>query len=276
MRALNIKFEDKIGTISQIETKFIVFPSGPGLSTIDRDVSYLRALQAADIAFTDSGIMVILLRILLGRRLSKISGPTFLNWFLESKELKNNNVLFSIDPSENSSRSNRLYLNNIGINITNEYQYVAPKYDNSIIDIKLVDILNNIHSKPKYILINIGGGVQEKLGLYLKNNLNFNATIICTGAAIAFLTGDQAKLPKWMDKFYLGWINRVFHDPKQFLKRYFKAIRIIWVFYQNRKCLDCLNSRSFDSKINGQCIGALGCMNIDSKTLAAKSIESKK
>ena len=62
----------------------------------------------------------------------------------------------------------------------------------------------------------------------------------------------------------------------QFLKRYFKAIRIIWVFYQNRKCLDCLNSRSFDSKINGQCIGALGCMNIDSKTLAAKSIESKK
>ena len=38
----------------------------------------------------------------------------------------------------------------------------------------------------KFIIINLGGGVQEKLRLYIKNHIKKNTTIICTGFAIAF------------------------------------------------------------------------------------------
>ena len=46
--------------------KFMVVPSGPGLSTIDKDVKYWDALKGADFAIPDSGFMVILARIFFG------------------------------------------------------------------------------------------------------------------------------------------------------------------------------------------------------------------
>ncbi|MBW1700409.1 MAG: WecB/TagA/CpsF family glycosyltransferase [Deltaproteobacteria bacterium] len=60
--------------------------------------------------------------------------------------------------------------------------------------------------KPKYVLINIGGGTQEKLGLFLKKNLSYKPGIICNGAAIAFLTEKQVSIPTFFDAFYMGWL----------------------------------------------------------------------
>jgi UDP-N-acetyl-D-mannosaminuronic acid transferase (WecB/TagA/CpsF family) len=88
-------------------------------------------------------------------------------------------------------------------------------------------LLNNIESKkPKYIIINLGGGTQEKLGAYLKTHLSYKPAIICTGAAIAFLTGQQASIPTWGDKFFLGWLFRCIQNPKLYVPRYFKAFRL--------------------------------------------------
>ena len=50
---------------------------------------------------------------------------------------------------------------------------MAPKYKKlKIQDKKLFKILNK--KKPKNILINLGGGTQEKLGAYLKKKINLN------------------------------------------------------------------------------------------------------
>ena len=67
--------------------------------------------------------------------------------------------------------------------------------------------------KPDYILTNIGGGVQEVLGLYLKKNLKIKSTILCTGAAISFFTGDQAPINSFIDRYYLGWFVRLIFNP---------------------------------------------------------------
>ena len=53
--------------------------------------------------------------------------------------------------------------------------------------------------RPPYIIINLGGGVQERLGFYLKENLSYRPSIICVGAAVAFLSGIQANIPAWAD-----------------------------------------------------------------------------
>ena len=84
-------------------------------------------------------------------------------------------------------------------------------------------------SKPNVIFIQIGGGIQESLGFFLKQKLNYNPSIICTGAALAFLSGEQAKIPKWADRFYLGWFIRCLKSPKVFVPRYFKAIRLAYL-----------------------------------------------
>jgi UDP-N-acetyl-D-mannosaminuronic acid transferase (WecB/TagA/CpsF family) len=58
-------------------------------------------------------------------------------------------------------------------------------------------------------VVNIGGGTQELLGWYLRRNVTGKPLIVCTGAAIAFLSGRQARIPSWADRFYLGWVMRI-------------------------------------------------------------------
>ena len=81
--------------------------------------------------------------------------------------------------------------------------------------------------KPKYIIINIGGEILEILGLFIKNNINYKISIICTGAAIAFLTKKQAPINDFIDKFYLGWLIRIMFNPKKSLIRTIKSLGLI-------------------------------------------------
>ena len=116
--------------------------------------------------------------------------------------------------------------------LENSLNMAAPLYDKTeITDSKLIKILESLKVKPKFLLLNLGGGVQERLGFYIKNNLSYQLGIICTGAAIAFETGSQAKLPKWVDELYLGWLARIIQSPKQFSIRFLKAFRLVYVFY---------------------------------------------
>lgn len=211
---------------------FMVVPSGPGLATIDKNTKYYDALKNSDFALPDSGFMILLYRLFFNKSIQKLSGAKFIKEFLKEKDLKQQDVLFTIEPNTKESELNRKYLNSLGISITAINQYVAPVYDRTnIVDMHLVELLEGLSTKPKYILINLGGGVQERLGYFLKNNLSFSTGIICTGAAIAFLTGSQAKIPNLVDKLFLGWLFRILQNPKQFLIRYLKAFRLIYIFY---------------------------------------------
>jgi UDP-N-acetyl-D-mannosaminuronic acid transferase (WecB/TagA/CpsF family) len=107
--------------------------------------------------------------------------------------------------------------------------YNAPIYDKSgaIVDILLLEKL--IKLKPKTIFIQLGGGVQERLGLYIKQNLGYRPLILCTGAALAFLSGEQVNIPKWVDRFYLGWLARCIFKPQIYVPRYLKAFYLIYL-----------------------------------------------
>jgi N-acetylglucosaminyldiphosphoundecaprenol N-acetyl-beta-D-mannosaminyltransferase len=96
-------------------------------------------------------------------------------------------------------------------------------------DRDLVNILE--HRKPKHIIVGIGGGSQEKLGLYLREHLSYRPAIHCIGAALAFLTGDQKPIPMWADRLYLGWFLRLARAPRHYARRFSPAFRLpgmIW------------------------------------------------
>ena len=216
--------------------KFMVVPSGPGLATIDVDKKYWNALKNSDFAIPDSGFMVILYRLYFHRKIKKLSGPKFIKSFFREEKIRKQKNIFLIDPNHSESQINRKYLNSLEIPLDEEYQYISPIYDkNEISDVKLLKILENLVHQPDFVLINLGGGVQERLGSYLKNNLSYNPGIICTGAAISFLTGSQVKIPNWVDGFYLGWLVRIINNPAMFIKRYIKAFRLFYVFYLDKK-----------------------------------------
>ena len=209
-----------------------LFPSGPGLSSIEKEIPYLKALKNADYNFFDSGYFVLLLKYFKKINVNKFSGYLFIKLFLEYIKKNNNKKLFLVDPNIRLSVSNTKLFNKIGVLKKNINNYIAPHYDSkSISDKRLLNIVKKI--KPDCILLNIGGGTQEILGLYIKNNINFKCTIMCTGAAISFFTGDQAPINTFFDKIYLGWLIRIIFNPRVFFSRYLKSIKLIHIVLNN-------------------------------------------
>ena len=133
----------------------------------------------------------------------------------------------SVDPNQEESKANKLLLNKN--NIVNLKNYIAPQYiKEHIVDNNLLEEINRF--QPRYIIINLGGGIQELLALYIKNNIKHKISILCTGAAIAFLTKKQAPINDIIDKLYLGWLARIIFNPKKSLIRTVKSLYLIKQF----------------------------------------------
>ena len=187
-------------------------------------MNIINQFKKQDLVFFDSGFFVLLLKIFKNVKVKKFSGYKFLGLFFDYLKLNNNKSIFSVDPNFEFSKSNKSFLKNLGLKKI--YNYIAPKYNSSeLADKKLLSLINKV--KPNFILINIGGGTQEVLGLYLKKKLKFKPTILCTGAAISFFTKDQAPINNFIDKYYLGWLLRLIFNPFIFFKRYIFGLKLI-------------------------------------------------
>lgn len=205
----------------------MVVPSGPGLETIKKDTVYYQSLLTADIVLPDSGYMALIWNTLHRPKLRRISGLEFLVAFFNDEEVKKMPFVL-VDPRPTEANANRAYLNGVGFNIGPECSYLAPMYDkNNVVDEPLLQFLEQ--RKPRFVLINLGGGIQEKLGAWLRTRLSYKPGIICTGAAIAFLTGHQAHIPTWADRLYLGWLVRCISNPRVYIPRYFNSIGLLFL-----------------------------------------------
>ncbi len=207
-----------------IRKGLFVFPAGPALATIGQSKNYYKSIKSADLVFFDSGFFVLLLKIFKNVHVSKFSGFKFLALFFNYLKKNKNKKIFCIDPNLNFSKSNKAYIKKLGIKKIQNY--IAPKFDPiNLSDQKLIKLIKNFN--PNYIIINLGGGIQEILGLYLKKNLKQKTTILCTGAAISFFTKDQAPINELIDKYYLGWLIRLIYDPFIFFKKYIIGLKLI-------------------------------------------------
>ena len=205
---------------------YLVAPAASALSSIRTNNKYLEALQKSSIAILDSGFFCILLKIFKKKKVKKYSGYLFLKTFIDYLPIKKKKILL-VDPNYLESKENLIYLKKKNFN--NIKSYIAPIYGKKIEDYKLLKIINSY--KPKYVIINIGGETQEILALFLNKNLKINTSIICTGAAIAFLTKRQAPINDFVDKYYLGWFVRLIYNPRVYFSRILNSLKLIKLFF---------------------------------------------
>ena len=219
----NLKFEKIMKKIHQ--GGYLVAPAASALTNLNKNKLYHTSLKKSDVAILDSGFFCILLRIFKKKKIKKLSGYLFLKNFF-SLHFDKHVKFFLIDPSKTDSYINGKYLKSR--NIKNYQSYIAPFYKDKVEDKKLVKKINKY--KPKYILINIGGEVQEILAMHIKKHVKFKVSIFCTGAAIAFLTKRQAPINNLVDKLYMGWILRLIYNPRRHLLRTLKSIYLVKYF----------------------------------------------
>ena len=227
----------------------IVAPAAPSFIALQDDPDYRRAIADADLAIADSGWAVLFWRLLRHEKLTRISGLALFKALLETADARIPGNLFWIFPSEQSKTKTLEFARNCDYPTTADDCYVAPRYSScshgsvsreekervshstssgqaprlgySVADDALIAMIEQ--RKPKHIIIGIGGGMQDKLGSYLKHQLTYRPGIYCIGAAPGFVTGDQVVIPMWADRFFLGWIFRIIGRPRDYLTRYWKA-----------------------------------------------------
>ncbi len=214
---------DARGAIAEVAQNggLVVVPAAPALKNLAVDKGYREALLGADFAIADSAFMVLLWNMIDQNRIGKLSGLKYLRALVEEPEFQERGSTFWVMPTAASAKRNLRWLHENGVDVATEDVYLAPLYGAAISDEALLERLEE--RRPKHIVLGIGGGTQERLGLYLKQHLSYRPAIHCIGAAIAFLSGDQVKIPVWADTFGLGWLYRTMADPKRFFPRYWDA-----------------------------------------------------
>jgi N-acetylglucosaminyldiphosphoundecaprenol N-acetyl-beta-D-mannosaminyltransferase len=203
----------------------LVVPAAPALKNLANDAAYREALQGADLVITDSAFMVMIWNRLTGDSIRRVSGLKYLSSLLKQPDFYQPGGSFWIMASEKSARRNSAWLRRRGIKLAPSDCYVAPLYGRSISDPALLKLIEE--RRPRHIVVTLGGGTQERLGLYLRSHLNANPSIHCVGAAIAFLSGDQVLIPRWADRMYLGWLFRCLSDPRRYMPRYWDARKLL-------------------------------------------------
>jgi N-acetylglucosaminyldiphosphoundecaprenol N-acetyl-beta-D-mannosaminyltransferase len=199
----------------------VVVPAAPALKNVAHDRGYRDALLEADFAIPDSALMVLVWNFLQRDHIPKLSGLKYMRALIEQPEFRRPGSSFWVMPTEASLYRNRTWLDEIGITVSDRDAYVAPIYGNVVKDEELLRRIEK--RRPRHVVLCLGGGTQERLGLYLKRNLSYLPAIHCIGAAVAFLSGDQVHIPRWADSLGLGWMLRSFSDPKRYGPRYWEA-----------------------------------------------------
>jgi len=219
----------------------LVIPAAPALKDLERNPGYRDALLNADLAITDSAFMVLIWNRLQSQPIKRLSGLEYLRELLLEPDVRQPGNTLWIMASPLSAKRNLDWLRGQGITIPEGNIYMAPMYDHGpISDPELLDRLNRL--RPQHVILTIGGGTQERLGLYLKRHLAYRPAIHCIGAAIAFLSGDQVHIPVWADKYYLGWLLRSIAEPKRYAPRYWEARKLLALMLRYRDRLPDLES----------------------------------
>jgi N-acetylglucosaminyldiphosphoundecaprenol N-acetyl-beta-D-mannosaminyltransferase len=203
----------------------LVVPAAPALKNIAHDLAYREALQGADLVITDSAFMVMIWNRLKRDSIRRVSGLKYLSSLLKQPDFYQPGGSFWIMASEASARRNSAWLRRRGIELAPSDCYVAPLYGKTLSDSALLKLIDE--RRPRHIVVTLGGGTQERLGLYLRSELNCNPSIHCVGAAIAFMSGDQVLIPRWADHMYLGWLFRCLSDPRRYMPRYWDARKLL-------------------------------------------------
>ncbi|MEO5719817.1 MAG: WecB/TagA/CpsF family glycosyltransferase [Chthoniobacterales bacterium] len=244
----------------------LVAPAAPSMINLCRDEDYRRALLSAELAIADSGFMVLLWKFFTGEKVPRISGLEHVKRLLEHESVRPPGAVLWVVATEASreklvdfletkaegrrqeEEGRRTEIREQRSECEDKFQpfsvsasqlfksvYVAPKYGRPVEDETLLGLVRQ--QRPQHIVIAVGGGIQDKLGQNLLENLDYRPAIHCIGAALGFLTGDQVRIPDWADKYYLGWFFRSLAQPRVFIPRFWSARRLPWLIFHWREKL---------------------------------------
>jgi len=223
---------------------YVVIPAAPALLKLNYDEDYRRAMQSADLALADSGLLVLLWKMAGDGRLRKISGISYFKHLFEHGGIRAGEPTFWLFDSITAKDKAAQWLSDRGLNLQEKNYLIAATPSSSAQDYSILVKLEE--EKPKHVVIAIAGGGQEKLAMYLRDFLLYRPSIHCIGAALGFLSGEEKPIPEWAERSHLGWITRLVAQPRMIFPRIGIAFALARMIFKYRSELPPLRKRWAD------------------------------
>ena len=213
--------EIKRNLLKSVAPHILVTPNAGHLKSIYMKKEISEIYSSADLSLIDGWPIAVAAKNASGKKVQRVTGSDLLpKLFAEL----NKDIRIGIIGGANEMKIRQVLearYPNLNIQIIDTSQW-----SNSIYDIRRLRELVQ-HNALSVVLLCLGHPKQELLAKELKNYDWAGSRpdwIMCMGATIDFLTGDQKRAPKIFQVIGLEWFFRLSTNPKKFSSRYFDAV----------------------------------------------------
>ena len=207
--------------LKSVAPHILVTPNAGHLKSINTVKEISEIYSSADLSLIDGWPIAVAAKNASGMKVQRVTGSDLLPRLFS--EL-NKDVRIGIIGGSNEIKIRQVLearYPNLNIQIIDTSQW-----SNSIYDVRRLRELVQ-HNALSIVLLCLGHPKQELLARELKNYDWAGSRpdwIMCMGATIDFLTGDQKRAPRIFQVIGLEWFFRLLTNPKKFTARYFEAV----------------------------------------------------
>jgi len=181
----------------------------------EKNKSTLREIyRTASLCLCDSNIFEKLL-YLKGNIIKEVVPGSTLTQQLFDKVITKNDDVLVIGGSNGTIDKLRAQYNHLNISHYNPSMGFIDKPEEVQ---KIMDISSTLC--PNYIFLAVGSPRQEILASKLIKETLTKGVVLCIGASILFIVGEEKRAPLWLQKLHCEWLYRMLNDPKRLIPRY--------------------------------------------------------
>ena len=218
-------FAELIANFGQQRYGYVVTPNVDHMIRFHDDGAFRDLYAHASYILLDSRFLSYLFRITSGLRVRVCPGSDLTSELI-TKLARPDDVIVLIGASAEQAAELKLRFNLNGL------QHFNPPMG-FIRDPKQVEQCLEFveeHSPFRFCLLAIGSPQQEIIAKKLLERGKAKGLALCIGASINFLTGQEVRAPRWMQKLGMEWLFRLLQDPRRLAKRYLvRGPRIFWL-----------------------------------------------
>jgi N-acetylglucosaminyldiphosphoundecaprenol N-acetyl-beta-D-mannosaminyltransferase len=211
----------KENLLKSVAPHVLVTPNAGHLKGISSALEISEIYSSADLSLIDGWPIAVAAKNASGKKVQRVTGSDLLpSLFGElNKDIRIGIIGGSHEMKIRQSLEERYPNLNIQIIDTSQWS-------NTIYDVRRLRELVQ-YNALSIVLLCLGHPKQELLAKELKNYDWAGSRpdwIMCVGATIDFLTGDQKRAPRVFQVIGLEWFYRLITNPKKFLSRYLGAV----------------------------------------------------
>lgn len=192
--------------------EMIVTPNVDHIVRLNNDTLFRDSYLNADLFVNDSRILRLLSSFGLNKITSLIPGSDLTKWLFEHAS---QNTQFTIIGASEETIST--VKSNFSLVHINHYNPPMGFIDNPSEVNKCLDFCKK--NTADIYFFAVGSPRQEYLASRLKGQ-GVEGALLCVGASILFLTGEEKRAPTYIQKANMEWLFRLIQNPRRLAKRY--------------------------------------------------------